>query len=305
VRKLAKLLIFFGITFIIIFVTAICLRFLFLRVEWAKNLPPKPETILTLIITAAHWALSLALFSSILLTISYIVKKGFSPLISIACVILLSFSFCLIVSFILHHWRSVPPAQTAGIQLGDKGLILSNSVNRNLTSVVLLEGMANPYGPRVMAIPGQPLVFHEALPAERDLSLPPVPFGDETPWFLKSLDIDIRLNGEIFRQKFAEGFLWFFIYTFSLIFLLCSLGYAIKFSAWPLANLFLTMLAFRFILAIGSFFNSPEMQGLIDTFLNNIIPVNFALPLFFLAFGLLINSYSILAFAAKRQDNYD
>ena len=303
-RKLAKLILFFSVTFVIIFAAATCLKFLALRVDWAKNLPPRPETALTLIIAAAHWALSLTLFSSILLTTNYFVRKNHLPLTSIVCIMLLAFGFTFGISLMLEHWKSVPPAQTAGVQLGGKGMILSNSMNRNVTAVVLLEGTANPYGPRVMAIPGQPLAFHETLPIDHagaNLILPPVPFGDDTPWFFESLVIDIRLNAQVFQRKFSENIFLYLLYVGSIIFLLCALGYVIKFSVWPLANLFLAIFAFRGILALGTFFNSPEMQETINSFLNNLIPAAFALPIFFIIIGVLVHTYSIMATIVKRR----
>jgi len=259
-----------------------------------------------LIIAAAHWAMSLSLFSSILITLNYIVRrKHFAP-VSIACVLVLSFLFSFGISLLLDQWKSVPPAQITGIKLGDKGLVLS--VNRNASAVVLLEGTANPLGQRVMAIPDQPLVYHNpaiapvrANQALSAINLPPVPFTDDTPWFLRSLSIDIRLNAVMFQQKFSEGFFSYFLYSVSLIFLLCSLGYAIKFSVWPLANLFIAALAFRGILTLGAFFNTPEMQETIKSFLNNKLPVSLALPMLFISLGILVCVYSLLAFAAKRR----
>jgi len=189
--------------------------------------------------------------------------------------------------------------------MGEKGLILSNSLNRNVTAIVLLEGTANPYGPRVTAIPGQPLTFYESThpvgAAETDFELPPIPFGDDTPWFLKSLDIDIRMNAEIFQQKYHEGLFSWLIYAGSFIFILCSLGFIIKFSAWPLANLFLAAIAFRGILALGTFLNTSEIQEVISSFLNNIMLTGYALPASFVGFGVLVYIYSILSFAAKRR----
>jgi hypothetical protein len=308
VRNLVKLVLFFSSTFIIIFVAVTCLKFLALRVDWVKSLPPKPETTLTLILAAAHWALSLALFSSIILSLNYAARRKCFALTSIIFVMFLSFSFSFGISIALEQWKSVPPAQTAGIQMGDKGLILSNALNRNLTAVVLLEGTANPLGPRVMAIPDQPLAFHEATATTTNqtaLALPPIPFGGDIPWFLQSLAIDIRLNAEMLHRKFTEGFFPYLIYVGSFIFLLCSLGYAIKFSAWPLANLFLATLAFRGILALVTFLNTPEMQETIDSFMDNKLPAVFALPLSFLSFGILVHIYSFFAFVVKRQVGHD
>jgi len=211
----------------------------------------------------------------------------------------LAFGFCFCVSFVLNQWKSVPPAKSKSIQLGEKGVILSNSFNRNFTSVVLLEGTANPLGPRVTAIPGMPLSYHETTSA--DFELPPVPFGDDTPWFIKSFSIDIRMNAEMFQRKLTDGFFSYLIYVGSFVILLCAIGYAVKFSVWPLANLFLATLAFRGIFAFSSFFNSPEMQETIKSFLNNKMPVTFALPLLFIAFSFLVHLYSFLVFIAKRK----
>jgi len=280
--------------------------FLNLWVEWVKNLPPKPETTLTLIIAAARWALSLTLFSSILITLNYIIRRNFFPLASIICVIVLSLGFCYGIFAALNYWKPALPAQTAGVKLGDKGLILSNSLNRNVTSVILLEGTLNPLGPHVTAIPGQPLIFYDSVNTNSalgniDRTFPPVPFSDDTPWFLKSLGIDIKLNADIFQQKFNEGILQYLIYIGSFIFILSALGYLFKFSVWPLANLFLATLAFRGILALGTFFNSSETQELITSFLNNRIPVTLALPLSFFGFGALVYIYLLLSFAARRK----
>ena len=281
--------------------TVTCLKFLSLRVDWAKNLPPKPETVITLIITAAYWALTLTLFSTILLTMNYIVRRNIFPITSIIAVMALAISFTYGITYLLDKMKSVPPVQTVGIQMGEKGLILSNSLNRNVTSVVLLEGTMNPHGPRVTAIPGQPLAFYESA-AGTNFDFPPIPFGDDTPWFLKSLSIDVRMNADMFLQKYNEGIIPWLIYIGSFIFILCSLGYFLKFSVWPLANLFLAAIAFRGILALGTLLNAVEIQDTINSFLNNIKFAGLALPLSFVGFGVLIYIYSILTFAAKRQN---
>ncbi|MDR1840241.1 MAG: hypothetical protein LBQ93_11745 [Treponema sp.] len=310
-KNFAKLTLLFSITFLIIFLIATGVKFLGLRVDWAKNLPPKPETSLTLAIAAAHWALSLALFSSVLFSLGYAGRRSYFAPMTIVITMCLSMFFFVGVFLALQNWKSVPPEQSAGIPLGGKGLILSNSLNRNETAVVLLNGTAEPLGPRVTAIPDQPLLFHESVSESFDL--PPVPFGDNTPWFLKSLIIDIRLNAEIFQKKFDENFISYLVYVFSLIFLLCSLGYAIKFSAWPLANLFIGVLAFRGILALQTFLSTPEMLEIIDSFLKDsflkdMIPVSLVtltLPLIFLGIGALLHLYSFLIFITKRRPDDD
>ena len=270
-----------------------------LRIEWTKVLPPRPETALILLISAAHWALSLTLFSSIIITLNYAVRRKYFALMSLLIVMGLSFIYCFGMSIALEHWQAVPPAKTAAIPLGGKGVILSNTLNRNETAIILLNGTTDPLGPHVIAIPDQPLAYSRT--GNPNVDLPSVPFGDDTPWFLKDIDIDIKLNADMFKRKFAEGFYYYLLYVGSLIYLLCSLGYAIKFSVWPLANLFLTTLVFRGILALNTFFNTQEMQQVATSFLQKRLPITFALPYAFLAFGTLVNVFSFLIFAARRK----
>jgi len=303
VRNFAKLTLLFSINFLIIFLAATGLRFLALQVDWSKNLPPKPETALTLVITAAYWALSITLFSSILFSLCYAGRRKYSYIMTVISIMSLSILFCLGISIVLKNWKSVPPAQSKGIQLGSKGLVLSNSLNRNETAVVLLNGASDPLGPRVTAIPGQPLLFNETAVGKVDL--PPVPFGDDTPWFLKSLSIDIRLNAEMFQKDFNDGLNSWLIFVFSLVFLLCSFGYVIKMSVWPLANLFIGVLVFRGVLLLGTFLSSPEMQDIMDSFLKGNIPVSLAIPCVFLALGVLLHLYSGLVVIVKGRNNDD
>jgi hypothetical protein len=274
-----------------------------MRVDWAKNLPPKPEASLTSLITAAHWALSLTIYSSIIITLNYAVRRKFFALMSYICVVCMSFLFNYGISYVLEQWEYVPSARNTGKPLGGKGLILSNALDKNETAVILLNGTAEPLGPRVISIPDQPLSYQRA--ASADFELPPIQFGDTTPWFLKDIDIDVRLNAEMFQRKFLEGFFPYLIYTGSLIYLLCSLGYLFKLSVWPLANLFMATLAFRGILAFNTFFNTKEMQMIAASFLDNKIQTEYALPLIFLGFGTLVNLYQLLVFAAKRKVNDD
>ena len=303
-KNLAKLALFISLSFAIIFIAGIGVRYLTLQVEWARILPQKPETFLTIIISAARWALALAMYTSILLSLSYAARRRYSALMTVICVMSLSLLFNYGISFALHHWESVPPAEENAKQMGEKGLILSNNLNRNETAVVLLNGASDPLGPRVTAIPDRPLFFQEST-ANANISLPPIPFGDDSPWFIKSLSIDLKLSDEQLNRRYNEGILVYFMYAGALVFLLCSLDFTIKLSVWPLANLFLGVLAFRGVLAVETFLNSPEMQYLLDSFFKNIIPVSVVVPLIFSVFGLLVHTYSILFYIAKRRKKDD
>jgi len=306
VRKLVKLVIFYSLCFAILFLGTTVLRFLILRIEWVRTLSQEREAVLVELITAARWALSLAVYGGVLLGLSYSVRREVFAPAAILCVGLLTIGFTFGIGQLIERWEGVPPAKTLAQPLGSPGLILSNNVRPAGTILVLLEGSAKPGGSRVVATPGKPLLYQEKF-AGKDLSLlslPPAPFSDNCPWFLKSLAIDLRLNAENMRRQVNAGWLPFLIYAGTLVFLLCSLMFILKFSAWPLANLFLGCLAFRGILALELFFRTPEMQDIFDSFLQNRLPRAWAVPLIFCGVGLLAQLYSFLVYLVKRQSNY-
>ena len=260
------------------------------------------ELILPEIIAASHWALSLAVYGSLLLSLSYAARNDvFAPAAAV-CLIILSLGFSFGISLGLRNWENVPAAAVPPRSLGGPGMILTNAAGPNETSIVLLKGPAELRGPRVAAIPDRPLVY-QAEPAGglpgAALDLPPVPFGDDTAWFLKSLAIDLRLNAEHLRLQSGLGPLSFLIYAGALIFFLCALGFIFKISAWPLANLCIACLAFRGVLALETFFNSPEIQDVFDSFLKGRLPPDMTVPLIFCGLGMLLYLYALLTHAAR------
>ena len=306
VRKLIKLVLFFSLSFTVLFLISTAFRFLALRVEWIRLLSQEREAVLLELLAAARWALSLGLYGGILLVLSYSVRKGLFTPLAILCIALLTLGFTYGIGQAVASWENVPPERTPTRPLGGPGLILANTVRSTATVIILLQGPTQPAGSRVVATPGSPLLYQAEF-AGKDLamaSLPPAPFRDDSPWFLKSLVIDLRLNSEILRQRFNGGLLPFLIYTGSLVFFLCSLMFILKLSAWPLANLFLGCLAFRGVLALEVFFNTPEIQDVFDSFLQNRLPVSMAVPLIFCGAGILIYLYSFLVFLAKGQSDY-
>ena len=304
-KSLAKLVLFFSLSFAVLFLAATGLRYLAIRVEWLQTLPRQPEIMLAELIAAGRWALSLGLYGSLLVSLSYAVRRGiFAPLTAL-CLIPLSLAVCFGVSLGLRNLDKVPPARDTARILGGPGLILTNAIRHSETAVVLLEGPADPRGPRVALIPGRPLIYQPepAGPDNTTLSLPPIPFMNETPWFLKSIAIDLRLNAGQMERRFQEGALPFVHYAGALILLLCSVGCVFKLSAWPLVNLFAGCLAFRGILALETLLNSPEMQDLFESVLEQRLPLSLSVPLIFCAAGVLIYLYSILVFAAKKRSS--
>ena len=306
VRKLLKLVLFFSLSFVLLFLVTTGLRFLTLRVEWIRALSLEQGAVLADLITAARWALSLCLYGGILIGLSYAVRKEVFAPVALPCIILLTLVFIWGASELVENMENVPSDKTRELPLGRPGLILSNTILPSGTVIVLLEGPVIPNGSRVVATPGRPMLYQSEF-AGRDLSvanLPPAPFINDCPWFLRSLAIDLRLNAELLWKHLDNGLLPFLIQTGSLVFLLCSLMFLLRLSAWPLVDLFLGCLAFRGVLSLEVFFHTPEMQEVFASFLQNRLPLPLVVPVIFCGVGLLTCLYTLLVYLIKGRYRY-
>ena len=298
-------MLFLSISFAILLIVAAGMRFLAIRVEWVKSLSRPPQAVLAGLIVAVRWALPLALYGGMLLGLSYAVRHKVFALLAIPCMCILSAAFVCGITILAKNWENMPPEKNLPQPLGGPGLLLSNPTRQSGTVVVLLQGPAEPDRARVIAVPGQPLLYQAEYTGRDSVNLPPAPFVDNTPWFLKSLAIDLRLSAENLQKCFDAGLIPFLIYAGALIFLLSSFWFVMKFSAWPLTNMCLGCLIFRGLLALEIFFNSPEMQETFNSFFQNRLPVSFVVPLIFCAFALLAHLYTFLVYLAKRQGRYE
>ena len=276
----------------VLFLAMAGVRFLALRLEWTGGF-----------VAAARWALSLSLYGGILIGLIYMVlERVFAP-VAILCMVLLSLGFAVGIGQGLDSLSNVVPATAPASRnhaMGSPGLILSNPVRPYGTAVILLQGPDEPSRSRVVAVPGSPMVFQDEFAGLAD-SLPSTLFNSNTPWFLQSVGMDIRLSAENLQQRLGEGMQSFLLYAGSLVFLLSSLMFVLKICAWPLANFFLGVLAFRGVLALETMFNSIEMRVTFDSFLQGRIPVSFVVPAIFLVAGLVAHLYSLLTHLARRQ----
>jgi hypothetical protein len=116
---------------------------------------------------------------------------------------------------------------------------------------------------------------------------------------MTSLFIDFSLVARQFHDRLSEGIIPFGIYLWALCFLLCSIRYILELTSWPLANIFLSALAFRGILAAGTFLDSGEVQQFIKVFLKAGIPQAIVSPLVFFGAALLVILYTFLVKLAK------
>ena len=296
-KNLAKLTLFFSLCFAILFVVAVLLRFLASWIEWARFIPvgarPGED-----IAEAAWRAFPAALYLSTLLDLSYTARRKMPIPLAIIGILILGCAFSLGVSEGISRIGALEPAlQPVSPLGGEPGLILSRSNN----DIILLRGSRDVRGPRLVSIPGRPLIYQEVPigPNNTILNLPALPFGGDTPWFVRSLTIDFSLSGEELKSRLGTSYFSFAAYVFSLILLLASLRILLELSHWPLANLFIGALVFRGILALEIFLNAREINTLIGSFLKTRVPPMLITPAVFSALALLIIFYTLLVRVAR------
>jgi len=296
-KNFAKLAIFFSILFIILFLIAIVLMFFSSWIDMASVIPVAPRGGED--ISEAAWkAIPAALYFSILLALSYVARRRMPVFPAVISMVILAFVFSVGVSLGISRtgvirtiFKPVSPIQAK------PGLIVSQGEN----SIILLRESSEISGPRLVSIPGKPLIYQEVPvgPNNTILPIPAITFEDDTPWFIKSIGIDFSLSARELKSRFQTNLLSFAFYAFSLILLLSSLRPVMELSQWPLANIFTGALVFRLILALETLLNTKEINLLLGSFLGKYVSSDFITPLVFCAIGVLILLYTLLTRLAR------
>jgi hypothetical protein len=296
-KNFAKLAIFFSILFIVFFLASIVLMFFTSWIDLARAIPVEARGGEEVAETA--WkAIPGALYFSVLLALSYTIRKRIPVFPAIAGLIILAFVFSVGFSLGISRtgvlrtiFKPVSPIHAG------PGLIVSQGEN----SFILLRESSDISGPRLVSIPGRPLIYQEVPigPNNSILPIPAIAFEDNTPWFIKSIGIDFSLSAEELKSRFDSNFLSFVFYAFSLTLLLSSMRPLLELSQWPLANIFIGALVFRLILTLETFLNTREINLLLASFLGKYVPSAFITPLVFCAGSTLILLYTFLTKIAR------
>ena len=302
-KNFARLILFFSLNFAALFLAVILFGLLSSWVEFARFIPV--EAAAGAEITGLAWkALPPALYLSILLALSYTARRNIPVPLAIIGILVLAGAFSAGLSLAASRTGALEPVFSPVYTLqGGPGLILSRSDN----AMILLRGSGDIRGPRVVSIPGQPLIYQEVPlgPGGSILRLLPLPFADESPWFIRSIAIDFSLSARELISRLNQDYFSFGVYAFSLILLLVSLRFLFDLSRWPLANLVLGALVFRGILALETFLNAREVNALINSFLLGRLPPWLITPAIFTALALLLIFYTLLHSAIRIKRNDD
>ncbi|GHU79578.1 hypothetical protein FACS189462_5290 [Spirochaetia bacterium] len=289
-KNIARLLRSFSLCFTALFLSAVLIRYLHIRIEALRFLTPMTGQALPELLSAVQWALPVTIYTSLLLGLSYSIRRRIPFILTMIILVLLTGAFSAGICLGTDGLTNVSFLPKNPKLQSKPGLILTQGDNR----YILLGDAAETEGPRVVSLPGQPLIYQES-PAGPDntvIPLPPAPFRTTMDWILQSLTIDFSLTGRELARRFKDGLEPFLIYGLSLVFLLVNLRFILNLSNWPLANLFLGALAFRGILSLETFLNSEQAQTFLIAFLADRVPTPYITPLIFCTLAVLVCLYA-------------
>ncbi|MDR2178590.1 MAG: hypothetical protein LBP20_11220 [Treponema sp.] len=303
-KNIARLVLVFTFSFVGVFVLAAAVRFLRTRIDIISVLPAQGGRLDTELLSAAHWALPLSLYCSLLFGLSYTIRRRIFAPAAMLSLFVLSSAASLGSILGTEGFHRLPPYTIPPRPLGNPGLILAQANN----AIVLVQDPAEIWGARVVSIPGQALDYHAVPqgPDNKPARLPPIPFRTNTAWVLESLELDLSLTARLLTSRFSSGgILSFMVYVCALSFLLISLRFVLCVSKWPLANLFFGALVFRAVLSIETFFAAPEPQEILNGMVGDLIPPQYTTPLIFVFLGVLVCLYTVLSYLIRRKDLHE
>jgi hypothetical protein len=294
VKQIAKLLLFFSLSFCLIFALALGTACLSNWVEILKELPERRFAEFGEFIPDARWALSFALYMSILLNMTYALRKRMHPLGALIIIFAAAFGFTWAASQAIFHAEriSTPPLALSSRKLGESGLVLKG---KGVTTV-LLDGPANPFGRRVIVLEDRPFIVAETPEGAEGwpIPLPSLRFAQKNDSAFGGLAADIAVSGNELARRFAEGRESFAAYLAAMILILVSLASLLDIGAWPLANMFLGALLFRGVIFFETFILRRDVQDYIGSFLHPWVPSHLATPVAIGVVGLIFIVYSML-----------
>ena len=162
-KNLAKLTLFFSLVFVTLFLAAIVLSLLSSWIEFARFVPL--ETRPGVDIPELAWnALPAAFFLAVLLTLSYTARRIIPAPLSIITILVLGSVFYMGLSFGISRAGAIQVSfrNVSSLQ-AEPGLMLSRLDN----VMILLRESTDVWGPRVVSLPGQPLIYHEVPMGDR------------------------------------------------------------------------------------------------------------------------------------------
>jgi hypothetical protein len=305
VKSFARFIIFFTLCFLLTLVLSSLIVLMGRWIDAAARIPAVSIALIPVFWASLRACIPATIYITILLTMSYAVRRAIPFPLAFICLFILTVAASgglYLGTVRAGRFDSLARLDTPRT-LGAPGLILSQGT----VSVVLLGDPGEERSPRLVAIPGQNLIY-QSRPGGPGNQAPPLPaaeFRAVLPYFLQSIFMDFSIAALRYEALLDQGFVYFIAYMASVALLLCSLGFVFRLSVWPLANLFLGALAFRGILVLETFINSRETLEILNEYVEGAVPRSFLGTLILGLGAALILLYYFFSCLTRRREPLD
>ncbi len=248
-------------------------------------------------------ALSFTLYGTVLISLSYSVRKTVGALPTL---IVITLSGTLLSGGITEGLKTISASPVSATMakllyqpkaLGEPGLIRAYTTESGVTVQAVLgdSGIAQ----------GSAIVM-EGTKALRKVDFPAPgtvvwknPFEQGTIGTIRTLEEELFLSSDRLFRRADQGWLDILVFALTLSFFLASFQFVFRLTAWPLANLFLGALIFRFLVFFEQAIYSEEATQFIGVLSQGFLPESMVTPAALVALGILLNIYSLLLYLAQ------
>jgi hypothetical protein len=303
VKSLARLILFFSITFILLLLISGILLFFSRWIQNSLRIPEQSLAVGTELFWAFKKALSFTLYTTILLSLSYSVRKSVGAL---PALFILTLGGTLLSAGLTEGLKnlSAPPTSATlssmvykSRALGGSGLIRAYTTESGSTIQAVLNGSGEERG-SLIAMEGTNALHKIDFPAPGTVVWKN-PFDQGSIDTLRNLEGELFLSSDLFFHRADQGWLSLLIFAGTLSLFLASFQFVLRLTAWPLANLFLGALLFRFLVLLEQGIYSEEATGFIGILSQGLLPESLMAPAALLALTVLLNTYTLLLYLSR------
>lgn len=274
--------------------------------RWIQNslsLPPQSFAVGIEIFRALQRALSFTLYGTVLVSLSYSVRKNVGALPTL---IVITLSGTLLSGGITEGLKTISASPVSATMakllyqpkaLGEPGLIRAYTTESGVTVQAVLGDSGIPQGS---------VIVMEGTKALRKIDFPAPgtvvwknPFEQGTLGTIRTLEEELFLSSDRLFRRADQGWLDILVFALTLSFFLASFQFVLRLTAWPLANLFLGALLFRFLVFFEQAIYSEEGTQFIGVLSQGLLPESMVTPVALVALGSLLNIYSLLLYLAQ------
>lgn len=168
-------------------------------------------------------------------------------------------------------------------------------------SAVLADRDTGPDSDWVIVQPGKPLSLRR-MDASMAADLSITTLQRNVPASMRGLIADLAAYAERFRAHREAGRLPYMAHILSLVFFLASFRFVLQITKWPLADLFLGTILFRWLVSLDLFVGSPEALGYIADLSGSLVPRIYTQPFGMAVLAVLLNVFMFLNYLARDRD---